>query len=351
MLFDPAGHDRALATTMQEITAQHWTSVRDLLAATGAKQRTHRVELLSIAAAGTQVIECWLEEEPDSYDAHLMWASVLVERALRAAKVQDAQAPVWEMRARQACLVAVERDPSDPVPLVRLLALAQLDVTRRLGEHRRKHGEVLIPDGPWKVLARIHDLDPYNREAFHRGQQFVQAIGVPPSDFSSWAASISPEYSPLRVLPLYAWVRVPSRQESHHAWRSEWGSEPARHDIDSAFAWFLRQKDPRQSCTVNDLSHLAAACWAAMRFEDAQLVFAAMEPYASLSPWKAFAGGDTRRAHELLTMTHGQCRSISAKRSEDRPADPQPDPQPRGRHAQPTTRPSRGLGRLFGGSS
>ncbi|MGC5000747.1 MULTISPECIES: hypothetical protein [unclassified Streptomyces] len=322
MLLDPAGHDRELAAVMQGIKAGHWTGIRDLLAATSPALRTHRVELLSIAAAGTQVIEYWREEEPHSHDAHVMWASVMVDRAQRAWKVRDAQAPILETRAREECLTAAHNDTQDPVPWVRLLALAQRDVRRDIPEHDWQHREPMIPNGPWRLLRWAHERQPFNREAYHRGAQFVRALRSPESDFSAWAASISPEDSPLRVLPLYARVRLPACQEGHHAWRAEWASEPSQLLIDDAYRWFKRQGDDARLCTINDLSHVAAACWAAGRFSHAHEVFSAMEPYASLAPWRAFAGQNTQRAQELLTMAVTQSQNIGIRRT-NQPAETQ----------------------------
>lgn len=83
--YDPAGHDTALRSALQEVRAGRWMSMRILLEQTGTwSQWTRRTQVLAASAAGTDVVRAWLAEEPHSVAGAVMHARVVVERALRA---------------------------------------------------------------------------------------------------------------------------------------------------------------------------------------------------------------------------------------------------------------------------
>ncbi|TQF07994.1 hypothetical protein E6W39_00025 [Kitasatospora acidiphila] len=82
-----------------------------------------------------------------------MSARVAVERALRAGREHPGWAGCWRP-AREACWSAVNTAPADPVPWVCLLALAQLDTTEAVPDHRvaAPWGGSFLPTGPWGLL-------------------------------------------------------------------------------------------------------------------------------------------------------------------------------------------------------
>lgn len=291
------------------------------------------------------MIDSWLQEDPDNPDARFMRARVSVDRAVRAARQGLHDAGRWEQQARVLSAQAAQCNPSDPGPYVCLLHLAQLDVGQQRREHRfRFQWDPLLPSGPWQFLYESDRRHPYSREAYVRSMQFVRAIGRPEYDLGAWAASVAPEGSPLRVLPLYGWVREANFQESHGPWRHEWCQETARDAIDRIFqTWFRCHSDPRRQCAVEDLSHLALALWASRQLEQAHEVFEVMAPYAALGPWLSIAGGDRSRAEQMLHQARRDAHYIPRSRGFHGDGH-------RARHAQPS-RPRRGVGRLFGGSS
>ncbi|WP_331726410.1 hypothetical protein [Streptomyces sp. NBC_00470] len=338
--YDPAGHDHALRSAVQDLRAHRWSGARDLMEITSGPawaQRTYRSQVLAAAAAESTVIDSWATEDPTSYTALLLRARVAVHRALRAARIGDPQAWQWEEQARRFSLKAAHAWADDPVPWVCLLALAQLDVHCERPEHRERPAEVMLPRGPWKLLDEAHRRDPFNREAYHRALQFVRSIRPPAYDFGSWIASHAPAGSPLHLLPLYASVQQKNLQESNAAWRYEWSQEGAQHTIQQAYHWwFLPNADRRTQCVVEDLSHLALSLWASRQFEQANRVFTAMTPYAAPEPWRTVAGGNEHEAARLLEQARVEAQNIARGREG---------------HQAPPSRPARGFNRLFGGSS
>ncbi|MEU3255741.1 hypothetical protein [Streptomyces sp. NPDC006997] len=189
LVYHPAGHDDDLGVALVELQAGRWRTARQLLLATATHWalRTSRTQLLAVAAARSDVVGVWLDEEPGSYDAQLMGARVAVERALRAHRQQHPQTLEFEFRARRDALLAARRALHDPVPWVCLLALAQIDTRQLRQEHRVDAGEPMLPSGPWGLLYEVNRRDPYNREAYHR---------VPPWPRSSTSVGPSPRSGP-----------------------------------------------------------------------------------------------------------------------------------------------------------
>ncbi|AJC54966.1 hypothetical protein [Streptomyces sp. 769] len=131
-MYHPAGTDDELRAAMKQLQVSRWIAMRDLLAETGSNWplRSFRTQALGIMAAGSDVVEAWLAEEPDSYDAQVMLARVSVERALRSHRQRHGAAGSLEQRARGTVLAATRREWRDPVPWLCLLTLAQIDVQR-----------------------------------------------------------------------------------------------------------------------------------------------------------------------------------------------------------------------------
>lgn len=100
VVFHPAGLDEELRTVVEEVQAGRWMAMRDLLARSGPTSglRTARTQVLAAVAAGSDVVETWCGEEPQSPDALVMRARVAVERALRASRQHGAWAACWPPR-------------------------------------------------------------------------------------------------------------------------------------------------------------------------------------------------------------------------------------------------------------
>ncbi|WP_189301421.1 hypothetical protein [Streptomyces albospinus] len=324
-VYDPAGSDDDLRVALVELRAGRWSATRNLLSATRSLAlRTSRTQVLAVAAAGSDVMDVWLAEESDSYDAQVMRARVFVERALRAHRQQHPAVSEFETRGRHAAQMAAHRAPHDPVPWVCLLALAQIDVHQQRPEHRVPSSEPMLPPGPWQLLGEVHRRDPFNREAFHRILQVLLSRDAPASgglaavfDFGRWVASWAPAGSPLLLLPAYAQVEQCRQQMQrgrvHPLWRRQWAEDPLRSYTRNAFHHWFKTTDPSLR-SLTDLSHLAYALWAGHQFVEAAQVFTSMEPYATREPWSSvedqLSGDDTgqelmlRARRESLAYAH-----------------------------------------------
>jgi hypothetical protein len=296
-VYSPAGFDTELRGAVEELRAGHWMAMRTLLASTGTSWglRTSRSQVLGVVAAGSQVVEAWLQEEPGASDARMMLARVAVERAVRADREGHHRARELESVARQECYAAAEEHSADPVPWVCLLALARLDLAQERAEHRERAAEPMLPPGPWGLLYRVYERDRYNREAHHRmlhflharaeGQHASRASAV---DFVRWVSSWAPAGSELLALPLYAYVEQFRRQvvnkRDDPLLRQQWAHDPIALDTRSALYGWFDQTDPVTQ-SVMDLNHLAHALWAGHRNADAGRVFTALGPYFTQQPW------------------------------------------------------------------
>ncbi|MFI1953133.1 hypothetical protein ACH437_14990 [Streptomyces xinghaiensis] len=299
LVYHPAGHDEDLGVALVELQAGRWRTARELLLATSTHWvlRTSRTQLLAVAAARSDVVGVWLDEEPGSYDAQLMGARVAVERALRAHRQQHSQTLRFESRARRDALLATRRAPHDPVPWVCLLALAQIDTRQSRREHRMVPTEPMLPSGPWGLLYEVNRRDPYNREAYHRVLQFMLALERPRGaslamvfDFGRFVASQRPVGSPLLLLPAYAQVEQRRQVRADPLWRRQWAQESTLDYTLTAFHdWFHKTHGEQRS--VADLSLLAYALWAGHQYREAAEVFEAMGPYAAREPWASVHDG------------------------------------------------------------
>jgi hypothetical protein len=296
-VYSPAGFDYELRGALEELKAGRWMAMRTLLERTGTSWglRTARSQVLGVVAAGSQVVEAWLRESPDSADAQVMLGRVSVERAVRARRERHPSADELEKTARQECYAAAEKAPADPVPWVSLLALARLDERQERGEHRERAVEPMLPLGPWGLLYRVYERDRYNREAHHRMLHFLHARSAGDSatrasavDFVRWVSSWAPAGSALLALPLYAYVeqyrRLPAEARTGPLLRQHWARDPVAVDASTALHGWFDHTDPT-SQSVLDLNHLAHALWAGGRPADAARVFAALGPYFTQQPW------------------------------------------------------------------
>ena len=326
-VYHPAGLDAELRVAFEEVRVGRWRAMRELLARTGTQWdlRTARSQVLATAAARTHVVAEWVVEEPGSPDALMMQARVAVERALQAHRQGHGSAEDLAGQARKSAAVAWNAAPADPVPWVCMLALAGTDPEQIVPEHRVKPPEGFLPTGPWGLLGRVYERDPYNREAYHRMLTFVlrsQMGGGPAAavNFAHWVKSWVPQDSgsPLLVLPLYALVEhYRSKREAGRydpIGRAQWAREQVAFDVQRAMVgWFERSRiEPR---SVLDLNYLAHAAWAGRRFAEAAAVFQAMGPYATRQPWLSVADdpGDEASADREFSKARRQCLSVAGE--------------------------------------
>jgi hypothetical protein len=247
-----------------------------------------------------------------------MRARVAVERALQAGRRRHPGVEALAHQAREACRLAGQyADPSDPVPWVCLLALAQLDDQQLLEEHRWSAPELTLPPGPWGLMHEVYQRDPYNREAHHRMLQFLQARAgasqqADALNFAQWVMTYAPVGSALLVLLLHAYAAHYRFRRVNPAAdplaRQHWMREHVVQDVDRALrCWFDHPgASPR---ALLDLSHLAHALWAAHRLTDAARVFQAMGPYATRVPWLYVTDGPSRPelAESEFVWARAQC--------------------------------------------
>lgn len=296
----PAGTDEALRLALEDLLLGRWMSTRDLLAATGRDRalRTSRSQVLALYAARGDAVAAWCAEEPGSGDAAMMRARVLIQRALDLQVARPGHRDVKRATdaARKACLVARDRLPMDPVPVVCLLALAQLDTDPVYPLYRDNWGEpsdLLLPLGPWRLLDWVNELDPYSREAHHRVLQCLHARGHGAVAFARGVSREAPIGSPLLVLPLYAYAENYRRQAGIHSRSGPigyWGSEAVQAAVRQARDhWFapLRRLPPEQrpAWSLADLNHLAYVLVKSGLSGLAGQVFREIGPYATAVPW------------------------------------------------------------------
>ncbi|UQW99597.1 hypothetical protein [Streptomyces sp. RerS4] len=289
-VYHPAGQDNDLRVAVQDLRTGRWLSMAHLLDRTdGWALWTQRTQVLAAVAAGSDVVQAWRTEEPRSVAASVMHTRVTVERAVRAHRARHPRTHELWQEAWEACREAADISPADPVPWVCLLALALLDEHRQMDEHRLPPPGLMLPPGPWGILAQADQRDPHNREAYHRMLQFVYADNPGPlsgaTNFVHWAIGSAPPGSAVHVLPLYVRVERYRRERGQErALDLHWVAEDAVRDADHALAAWFRYVDPRLASPL-DLNHLAHALGGAHRFEEAARVFDAMGPYWTTLPW------------------------------------------------------------------
>ncbi|MER6050184.1 hypothetical protein ABT168_22515 [Streptomyces sp. NPDC001793] len=300
-VWSPAADDRALAQACVDVRAGRYFSAHEVLRETRRdfELRAHRSLVLASEAAGSDLAERWLDEEPGP-EAALIWARVAMLRALRMADAGDRRAGALERIARTACERAAKLAPEDPTPWVAQLALARLDRPR----DPSPQGLLTSPTGPWYLLAHILRLDPWHREAHHRFLSFFFArYGGSSSaswDVAAFLSQRAPASSPLRLLPLVALLEDynPEAPLAARAWEQpQWISAATGVHRN----WFPTVAAYRFTPVV-DLAYLGHALFMAKLEFEAREVLTAMGPYASRMPWSAF--GDPE---EQLTKARRAC--------------------------------------------
>ncbi|MFI6281647.1 hypothetical protein [Streptomyces sp. NPDC050988] len=303
--FDPAGFDTKLRPALEDIRIGRWRSTRDLLDKTPSwAQRTFRSQVLASAAAQSDAVEAWGRESRD-HQYRMMWARVLVQRALHAhSRGQRHEALLLADAARQACDLASTFMPDDPVPWVAWLALAPLDSPRpweRRPENQERCWEPGIPPGPWGLLWQAHRRDPFNREAWHRAMHALLAYedsAHSAVSYSRWAAQLAPRGSAVNVLPLYTHLesfrRRTNRDETP---RLHWApSAISFYTLRALDEWFRFTDDTTWSPL--DLNYLAQALHHGGY--PARDVFEAIGKCVTRAPWQDVAPDGRNWQEEFL---------------------------------------------------
>ncbi|TXS30627.1 hypothetical protein EAO71_19615 [Streptomyces sp. ms191] len=294
--FDPDFGDRALTDARHDIVIGRWQGVRDLLRATGDDwvRRTHRLRLLSHAAAGSSTAEAWWAAEPSNPDAAVLRAATEVVRVFDTAIAAGRGSPVNRAQLDatvEACLVAADAAPADPMPWVSLLSAARL---YEGGVPRRELR------GWFDELRR---RDPYNTEGHTQLLRYWSARwhGTHGAmyDFARDAAGVAPPGSPLPILVQVARVeeyryiadgalgRGPVRGFDQH-WKHELAVTELRRTHER---WIGgrepgRPVSPEEIADLNCLAH--AACYAG-QIEVARELLGMLGARASWVPW-AYTG-------------------------------------------------------------
>ncbi|GAA3393695.1 hypothetical protein [Streptomyces roseoviridis] len=290
--FDPDFGDRALTEARHDMVIGRWQGVRDLLKSTGDdwQRRTHRLRLLSHAAAGSSTVEAWRAAEPGNPDAAVLRAATEVVRVFDAAIAAGRGAAVDRGRidaAVDTCLAAAAAAPADPMPWVSLLSVARLyegGVPRRQLRH-------------W--FDELRRRDPYNTEGHTQVLRYWSARwhGTHGAmyDFARDAAGVAPPGSPLPILVQIARVeeyryiadgalgRGPVRGFDQH-----WKHELAVTELRRTHARWIGGREPGSPVRpeeVAELNYLAhAACYAG-EAEVARAVFGLLGARAAWVPW------------------------------------------------------------------
>ncbi|WP_370413700.1 hypothetical protein [Streptomyces fradiae] len=290
--FDPDFGDRALTEARQDMVIGRWQGVRDLLRATGDDwpRRTHRLRLLSHAAAGSSTVEAWRGAEPGNPDAAVLRAATEVVRVFDAAIAAGRGSVVDRGRidaSVDACLTAADAAPADPMPWVSLLSVARLyegGVPRRQLRH-------------W--FDELRRRDPYNVEGHAQVMRYWSARwhGTHGAmyDFARDAAGVAPPGSPLPILVQIARVeeyryvvdgalgRGPVRGFDQH-----WKHELAVTELRRTYARWIGGRElgmPVAPEEVADLNYLAhAACYAG-QVDMARALLTLLGARAAWVPW------------------------------------------------------------------
>jgi len=290
LVWDPAGRDRRLATTTQELRTGRYALAGELLADRRVDEdvRDYRYLILAQIAAANGVDSAWLAEQPGSPEAALLRVRTSVIRALQAHRAQHPKADGLIELARTQCLAAAERFPDDPLPWVALLHLAPAAPENIPGPPE------LAIDGPWQTMNQLWRRDMWNREAHHR---LLAAVGPKSggtvssvSGVAHWIASQAPPGSALSVLQLVAFTEA-FRQQMERSAQSKivltyrnWSTAYAEQETERCYEqWFVPFGG--KAAVLPDLHYLAHALWAGSRWKPAAEVFNAIGPYALTTPW------------------------------------------------------------------
>lgn len=292
-VWHPAGSDKELAAACDDLLAGRWGAAGAVLAGCRGEPsvRASRSLVLGAMAAGSDVAETWVREEPGSAEARLVFARAAAARALRADTLQEREA--LAQSAHRACMIALELGSAwwDATPFVILLSIAHLI------HYPRQSGPAGNEDlrGPWDLLAQVRRHDPVGREAHHRMLSYFSARGIGSHaamwQFAQLVAEREPQDSVLQLLPIAA------RAEHHRALLADparyplperqWSSPEAKEQaVVVRDGWFAQHARYEPAVPVADLSLLAFALLTAFpSHHGGKQVMAALMPYATRWPW------------------------------------------------------------------
>lgn len=288
--FDPDFGDRALTEARQDIVIGRWQGVRDLLHDTGDDwpRRTHRMRILSHAAADSSAVETWRAAEPGNPDAAVLRAATEVVRVFNQAIAAGRGTGIDPARLDSAvltCLGAADASPADPLPWVSLLTVARLyEGGLAAGELRRWWDE-------------LRHRDPYNMEGHVQLVRYFSARWHGTHgrmyDFARDAAGAAPPGSALPVVVQIArveefrYVAEGSRGRPVRDFGQHWHHELAVTEVRRTFErWIGARRDgpvvPEEVGELNYLTH--AACYAGLD-DVARDLFALLGWRAARVPW------------------------------------------------------------------
>ncbi|WP_329456979.1 hypothetical protein [Streptomyces sp. NBC_01497] len=297
--FDPGFGDIRLTEARQDIVIGRWQGVRDLFAVTGDNwpRRTHRLRVLSNAAAAGSVSETWAEAEPGNPDALVLRAATEVVRvfdeaiALHGGVRPGKGSGVAESRLDgvvRSCLRAADASPLDPAPWISLLTVARLYGKGVRGPELQRW---------WDGLRR---RDPHNVEGHTQLLRYFSARWHGTHGrmygFARDAAAVAPQGSPLPVLVQIARVEefryviesaaaqgTPPPCETGQHWQHEIAVTDARR----TYARWLggRPEGPLLPEEVGSLNYLTHALCLAGLDAAASDAFALLGGRAARAPW------------------------------------------------------------------
>jgi hypothetical protein len=290
LVWDPAGQDRRLASTSQELRVGRYTLAGELLADRQVPEdmRDYRYLVLAQIAASNGVDTAWLAEQPDSPEGALLRLRADVIRALRAHRANHPRADELIGLAEAQCAATAERFPQDPLPWIARLHLAPAAPVNVPGPPG------LRIDGPWQTMGELWQRDPWNREAHHR---LLTAVGPKSggsvssvSAVAHWIAGQAPAGSALLVLRLVALIEA-FRQQLERSNLNKillkyrnWSTAYAEQETERCYTqWFAPTGG--SGALLPDLHYLAHALWAGLQWPSAIHVFDAIGPYALTTPW------------------------------------------------------------------
>jgi hypothetical protein len=341
-VWGPAGRDVELARAISDLTTGGYLgSTRELLATVGKgcgwrrDDYDRRAYCTSVLAAvlvrrRLDLAEEWLKDEPRNPDALLLFARVLVVRAIHAARTREDQAQELAVSAARACVGASLAAADDPTQLVALLHLGEAGMD--LSELRcglRSLGDLAVL-APWHLLDGALQRAPDLREAYHRLLPlcFAAPAATPwtpdtaaeepqqtaddraRAQVAVSAADQAPAGSPLKLLRLmYAPDRDPfpdqaeemrlrnhllthgQHNRSHYlrervpAMEERWRLALWATAVKLADTWFANGNQPPYT-PLADISFLAGYLHKVGALRAARLVLEWMVPYATSEPWQ-----------------------------------------------------------------
>lgn len=221
-LWTIAWRDHRLDSACTDVQAGLLGATRTVLAETREAgqfaRRGYASAVLGKLAARMDLAEQWLREEPKDPDALLLAARVAAVHAAAAYRARHRRARALLTQAVDLAGRSALASPEDPTPYVVTLGLAKFECQEVAPSHAMPElGEL---PGPWSLVEQeIWPRDPHNRET---GRHLLAYFGskhdsAAPARVALSVAARSPLASPLRLLPLAAFLEYPLKGEEAEA--------------------------------------------------------------------------------------------------------------------------------------